>query len=293
MAIASAIPICRLPAMPIVSFVPRFLLLLTVLVPIVMHGSAHAADSSSRIIEIDQPACKALRDSGVMHATAPVRCDQLRIVRFSYVGFDGRQHDDGEIMVMAAAAEQVQSLFDALLQRRFAIAGAKLMNRYHGDDQASMRDNNTSAFNDRAVTGSSAPSLHAYGLAIDINPVQNPFLQFGADGKATFSPEDGSRYANRLQQRPGKSTRKGMAEDVVALFAEHGFVIWGGDWDAPIDYQHFQTSRALAKRLAALSATEGRAVFSSYVQSYRSCMRGSAASERQTTCIASAERPQP
>lgn len=285
-------------AMPIASSVLRSLSpslssLLASLVLIVVCVSAQAAGSSSRIAEIDPAACKALRDSGVMHATAPVRCDQLRIVRFSYVGFDGRQHDDGEIMVMAAAADHVQAIFDVLLQRRFAIAGARLMNRYRGDDRASMRDNNTSAFNDRAVTGNSAPSLHAYGLAIDLNPVQNPFLQFGDDGKATFSPEDGSRYANRLQQRPGKPARKGMAEDVVALFAEHGFVIWGGDWDAPIDYQHFQTSRALAKRLAVLPAAEGRAVFSAYVQRYRACMRGAAKSERQTACIASAERPQP
>jgi hypothetical protein len=284
----------RLPyqTMPILFCTLRRLLPFLALA-VLCHG-AHAADSSSRLVDIDNVACRALHDSGVMHANAPVRCDQLRIVRFSYIGFDGRQHDDGEIMVMAAAAEHVQSIFDSLLKRRFAIAGARLMNRYHGDDQASMRDNNTSAFNDRAVTGDSAPSLHAYGLAIDLNPVQNPFLQFGDDGKATFSPEAGSRYANRLQQRPGKTARKGMAEDVVTLFAENGFVIWGGDWDAPIDYQHFQTSRALAKRLAALSAAEGRAVFSAYVQRYRACMRNKASgNDRQTACIASAERTQP
>jgi hypothetical protein len=269
--------------------------LLPLLVLTVLCSATQAVDPSSRIVEIDTAVCKALRESGVMHATAPVRCDQLRLVRFSYVGFDGRQHNDGEIMVMAAAAEHVQAIFDALLRRKFAIAGARLMNRYNGDDQASMRDNNTSAFNDRAVTGDSAPSLHAYGLAIDLNPVQNPFLQFDTNGKATFHPEAGSRYANRLQQRPGKTARKGMAEDVVALFAEHGFVIWGGNWDAPIDYQHFQTSRALAKRLAALPAAEGRAVFSAYVQRYRSCMREtpSGSDDRQTVCINSAERTHP
>lgn len=278
--------------MPIFSCILRRLLPFLALA-VLFHG-AQAAESSSRLVDIDHAACRALHDSGVMHATAPVRCDQLRIVRFSYVGFDGRQHNDGEIMVMAAAAEHVQAIFDALLKRKFAIAGARLMNRYNGDDQASMRDNNSSAFNDRAVIGASAPSLHAYGLAIDLNPVQNPFLQFGEDGKATFSPDAGSRYANRLQQRPGKPARKGMAEDVVALFAEHGFVIWGGDWDAPIDYQHFQTSRALAKRLAALPAAEGRAVFSAYVQRYRSCMREKpSGNDRQSACITSAERTQP
>lgn len=255
-----------------------------------MYGSAWAADPS-RIVAIDDAGCRALRNAGVLHADAPVACAQLRIVKFSYVDFDGRKRHDGEIMVMAAVAEHVQAIFDTLLQRGFAIAGAKLMNRYNGDDQASMRDNNTSAFNDRAVVNGSAPSLHAYGLAIDINPVQNPYLQFDTDGKAAFSPAAGSRYANRLQQRPGKPARKGMAEEVVDLFAEHGFVIWGGDWDAPIDYQHFQTSRKLAERLAALPAAQGRAVFTSYVQRYRTCLRRPAG-KQQDSCIAEAERPQ-
>ncbi len=265
---------------------------------IAIDGNAHAASPlpASHIAEVDAATCNAMHSTGVMHANAPVRCDQLRIVRFSYVGFDGHRHNDGEIMVMAAAAEQVQALFDALLQRQFAIAGAKLMNRYNGDDDASMRDNNSSAFNDRAITSGSAPSLHAYGLAIDINPVQNPFLQFSADGKAAFSPAAGSRYANRQQQRPGKPARKGMAEDIVALFAEHGFVVWGGDWDAPIDYQHFQTSRALAERLAALPAAQGSTLFSAYVRHYRTCMRKEAGKHRaaaQTACAATAERVQP
>ena len=255
----------------------------------VLCGSAQVADAASRIVNIDGPACRALRDTDVLHAQAPVDCAQLQIVKFSYLDFDGRLRHDGEIMVMAAAAEQVQALFAALLKRRFAIAGASLMNRYRGDDQASMRANNTSAFNDRAIVNGAAPSLHAYGLAIDINPVQNPFLEFGMDGKAVFSPAAGTRYANRLQQRPGKPARKGMAEEVVTLFAEHGFVIWGGDWDAPIDYQHFQTSRTLAERLAKLSPAAGKAVFASYVQRYRACMRRHASSERNL-CIAEAER---
>lgn len=209
-----------------------------------------------------------------------MRCAQLRIVHFSYLGFDGKLHQDGEIMVLAAVAEQVQAIFDTLLQRKFAIARASLMQRYRGDDAAAMRDNNTSAFNDRRVTNGSAPSLHAYGLAIDINPVQNPYLQFDAVDKATFLPAAGRAYANRQLSRPGKPARKGMAEEVVDIFAKHGFTIWGGDWDAPIDYQHFQVSRSLAKKLAALPNEQGRAVFDAYVAAYRRCLAAKPANTR-------------
>ena len=234
--------------------------------------SAHAAPAA-RSTAVDAAICTGLRSAGVLHANAPVGCERLQVVRFSYIDFDGRQRDDGEIMVMDAAAPQVAALFDQLRARGFALAGARLMQHYRGDDQASMRANNSSAFNDRAITNASAPSLHAYGLAIDINPVQNPFVEIGKDGRAQVSPAGGGRYLNRQTTRPGKPARKGMAEDVVELFAQHGFTIWGGDWDAPIDYQHFQVSRTLAKKLAALPPAQARAAFEEHVQAYRNCRR--------------------
>lgn len=256
--------------MPSLSRIAGSSLLLLMFVAI---NSQAAKSPSSRIAEVDINMCRTMQDLGVLHKTAPVSCPQLRIVHFSYLGFDGKIHDDGAVMVMAAVADHVQAIFDTLLQKKFAIAGAQLMDHYMGDDMASMRDNNTSAFNDRAVTNGSAPSLHAYGAAIDINPVQNPFVQFEEGGKAAYLPAVGSAYANRLAVRPGKPTRKGMAEEVVDVFADHGFLIWGGDWDAPIDYQHFQISRALAKRLAALPVAQAQTVFNAYVENYRSCAR--------------------
>ena len=96
-------------------------------------------------------------------------------------------------------------------------------------------------------------------------------MQFEDVGKASYSPAAGSAYANRLAVRPGKSARKGMAEEVVDVFAEHGFLIWGGDWDAPIDYQHFQISRSLAKKLADLPVAQAQVVFNDYVKNYRRC----------------------
>ena len=210
---------------------------------------------------LDAAACDRLKAAGVIKAGAPVRCDQLAVVRFSYVGFDGAIHDDGEITVMAAVAQPVREIFDALRRRRFPLARARSIEHYRGDDAASMADNNTSGFNDRPLTGGGLPSLHAYGLAIDINPLQNPYVAFNSDGLARYSPPQGARFANRRNDRPGKPCRPGMAEEVVTLFAQHGFTVWGGDWDAPIDYQHFQVDRPLAQRLAQLPESAAHALF--------------------------------
>lgn len=249
---------------------------------------AASASASGGIAEVDEAMCDAMRKTDVLHKNAPVTCAQLRIVRFDYLNLDGQVRKDGEIMVMAAVAEQVQAIFATLLQRKFAIAGARLMHHYRGDDAAAMRDNNTSSFNDRPITQGSAPSLHAYGLAIDINPVQNPFLQLSRDGTAVFSPAAGSNYANRVAIRPGKPIRKGMAEEVVQVFAQHGFLIWGGNWDAPIDYQHFQVSRALAERMAALPVAQARELFTAYVDRYRTCIKNAAGSKPQLATAACA-----
>jgi len=220
---------------------------------------------------LDQPACERLKASRVLRHPAPVGCDRLTVVRFPYVDFSGARHDDGELMVLDTVAPEVSRLFHALHQRRFPLARARLIEHYGGDDEASMRDNNTSAFNQRAVTGGGPPSLHAYGLAIDINPVQNPFLQLGDAGAVRISPPAGAAYLNRRAGRPGKPPRAGMAEDVIGLFAAAGFTVWGGDWDTPLDYQHFQFNRELAQRLAALPGRQARELYLQQIKAYRSC----------------------
>jgi hypothetical protein len=227
------------------------------------------------ILPVDHIMCEKMKAAEVIHESAPVGCDRLRVVRFSYTDFDGQTHRDGQIMVLDAVATNVQAIFRELHMRKFPITEAKLMDEYRGDDETSMAKNNTSAFNDRPITGGGSPSQHAYGLAIDINPIQNPYIQFTlAKGTATFSPTEGVKYANRLKVRPSKDIRSGMAEDVVEMFAENGFLIWGGEWDSPIDYQHFQVSgAAFAKRLSKSSPEEARALFLSYVDRYRSCKK--------------------
>ena len=134
----------------------------------------------------------------------------------------GATHDDGELVVLDAVADHVLAIFVALRNRGFPIASAKLMNHYRGSDDASMAANNTSAFNVRRVEGTNSISLHSYGVAIDLNPIQNPYVERGARG-LEVDPPAGKSYLRRQDQRPG------MAETVIDVFAHHGFAQWGGD----------------------------------------------------------------
>ncbi len=209
---------------------------------------------------IDAARCAAMKAHHVLTAGAPAGCERLSLVTFGYVDFEGHAHDDGAIVVLDAVAPRVLRIFEALEARGFPIAKAKPLEAYEGDDAASMADNNTSGFNDRPVAGTTQASLHAYGAAIDLDPVQNPFVT--ANGSVvTVAPPAGAAYLNRRQHRPGKADRPGLAEAVVSLFAENGFSHWGGDWNDPIDYQHFDIGRPLAEALAALPPDQARARF--------------------------------
>ena len=224
------------------------------------------------IAPISAAFCEDMRAHHVLSANVKVGCDRLRLVKFRYFSFDNRIHDDGEMVVMDAAATHVLRIFDNLRKMRFPIFKARPMNEFDGDDDASMRANNSSAFNDRNVSGGSTTSLHAYGLAIDVNPIQNPFL-VRSDAAVKVEPAAGADYLNRMSERPGKPPRRGMAESIVRLFADEGFLIWGGYWDNPIDYQHFQVSRKLAERLAGLPPSQAAEDFDRVVDRFRACER--------------------
>src|SRR4051794_30004051 len=107
------------------------------------------------------------------HAGCPVKVRDLRLLRLTYFGFDGRAHE-GELVVAVSHAAEVTTAFGALYDARFPIARMALVDAYRGSDARSMAANNTSAYNCRKIAGSSSWSEHSYGRAIDINPVQNP-----------------------------------------------------------------------------------------------------------------------
>jgi D-alanyl-D-alanine carboxypeptidase len=224
--------------------------------------------ATGTISPVNRAMCDDMKKHNVIREGAVVGCERLILIKFSYLGFDGAVHDDGEIMVMDAAAENVLRIFNKLREIRFPIAKARLINHYDGSDDASIADDNTSAFNSRNVAGTNSLSLHAYGLAIDLNPLENPYVQH-VGGNVTFSPPAGAAYANRFKGQPEKQHRLGFAEAVIHVFAEEGFSIWGGYWKSSIDYQHFQVSRGLAEELARLTPAQARAAFAQHVKSAR------------------------
>jgi D-alanyl-D-alanine carboxypeptidase-like protein len=225
------------------------------------------------LFPISAALCNDMKSHNVLNSGAPVSCARLKLVRFEHIGFDGLLHR-GEIMVMDAAANDVLQIFNSLLEMNFPIEKARLINYYNGDDDESIADNNTSGFNHRNVEGGNALSMHAYGLAIDLNPKQNPYVKRNRNGTVlSVSPPSGIDYVSRPGNRSPANGRLGMAEAVTDLFAEHGFSIWGGYWHYEVDYQHFQVSRGLALRLAHLLPADAQALFDEHVRRYLSCRR--------------------
>lgn len=158
---------------------------------------------------------------------------ELRLVRVSHWDFEG-QVREGELVVAASVAEDVIAAFRAIFEARFPIERMTRVDAYGADDDASMAANNTSAFNCRLTTGGSRLSDHSYGKAIDINPVQNPYVTSGG----TVYPPAGAPFVDRSNVRQGMIVRP---SPVIDAFAAIGWS-WGGDWRGTKDYQHFSES---------------------------------------------------
>ncbi|MET9963493.1 M15 family metallopeptidase [Streptomyces sp. NPDC006326] len=160
----------------------------------------------------------------------PVAPDRLRLIRMNHWGFDGTLHR-GEILVHEDAVGPLLHVFGKAFEAGFPIRRMRPTAEYGGDDRRSMADDNTSAFNCRQVTGDPRRlSRHAYGMAVDINPVENPYV----DRHGTAHPAEGEPYLRRDRAEPGM-VRPGDA--VTRAFEDVGWE-WGGLWHPP-DYQHF------------------------------------------------------
>jgi hypothetical protein len=164
-------------------------------------------------------------------AGCPVGPAQLRRLDVSYWGFDRKRHV-GSIVVRSSEATDVVSVFRKLFAARFPIRRLRLVEAYKGSDDASMAADNTSGFNCRRVPGSGRWSAHAYGLAIDLNPLENPFVHDGI-----VEPPAGRRYLDRSNRRRGMVVARDV---VIRAFASIGWS-WGGRWSTP-DYQHFSAT---------------------------------------------------
>lgn len=229
-----------------------------------LHWSPALAASATDIAPLSPAQCASMQQHQVIGSANPVPCTRLSRVAFDYHDFDGNVRQ-GAVVVLDAVAPQVASLFGELLLRSVPLASAQPMEAFDGDDEKSMAANNTSAFNGRPMTGGGGWSKHAYGVAIDINPLQNPYVS-ASGSQPQVLPAAGAGF---LQRQP---VQTGMAEEVVDVFYDHGFLVWGGHWKQPIDYQHFEIgSRAFVARLVALPPARARAEFERYVSRYRRC----------------------
>ena len=171
---------------------------------------------------------------GSWHRGCPVGPSQLRLITLSYFGFDGKPHV-GSIVVRSTVTAAVTSAFSRLYAERFPIRRMQPIDAYRGSDERSLAADNTAAFNCRyaVTTGPRSWSAHAYGEAIDVDPLENPYVL----GSQVLPPA-GRGYLDRGRVRPGMAEPDGA---LIRAFASVGWP-WGGRWTGSPDYQHFSAN---------------------------------------------------
>ena len=170
------------------------------------------------------------------HDTLPCPTrEALSWLQVPYIGFDGQAHT-GQMIVAREEAETVLDIFAEISAAGFPIQSIRPVHEFAGDDDFSMAANNTSGFNCRYVSGTDRLSQHAFGRAIDINPVQNPFVT--RRGTAPAAGVDFDAPQERKAGNPGVIVPQGP---VVVAFKSRGWG-WGGDWTSMKDYQHFSAN---------------------------------------------------
>jgi hypothetical protein len=208
------------------------LAVLAMFVALAPSGSG-AEEGFSAEVERLSPYLKGRMRGVSWHEGCPVPLRALRLMRISFHGFDGDRHV-GKLVVHRDAVEAMTVAFRSMWRHDFPIRRMHLVDKYGGSDRRSMRADNTSAFNCRNVAGTNSWSQHAYGRAIDINPVENPYVR--SDGSA--SPGNGQKYTDRSLSEPGMIHG---GDPTVRAFKRNGWG-WGGYWSSPTDYQHFSSN---------------------------------------------------
>lgn len=163
-----------------------------------------------------------------------VSYEDLAYVHVLHYDFNG-EVQEGEIICNQAIAGDLVEIFTELYNQKYQIEKIRLVDEYQGDDEASMSDNNSSCFNYRVIAGTTRISNHAYGKAIDINPLYNPYITY-RNGVECIAPANASAYADRGNAFDHKIDESDLC---YQLFTQHGFS-WGGSWSHSKDYQHFE-----------------------------------------------------
>ena len=179
--------------------------------------------------QVVSPAPVAVIERSTWNRACPVAATDLDWIRLTFRGFDGRRHT-GELLVNHTATDDLVSAFGRLYDARFPIEEMRITNKAEQAAAPTGDGNDTGAFNCRPVRGATFFSQHAYGLAVDVNPFQNPYVK----GDLVL-PELADAYTDRTWRRPGMILPGGP---VVRAFAAIGWT-WGGSWQSLKDLQHF------------------------------------------------------
>ena len=169
----------------------------------------------------------------------PVPLEDLKLLSIKYLGYDGKDKL-GKLLVHKDVSSDVIKIFEELYKIKYPINKMNLISKYNGDDWLSIEDNNTSAFNCRFVEGTKKWSNHAYGKAIDINPIENPYIS----RKGHIFHKESLKYKIREHKNNTLKDRAILLKEdkAVKIFKKYGWK-WGGDYISIKDYQHFEYKR--------------------------------------------------
>ncbi len=206
------------------------------LMALLMPALGHAQDTCFTASPV--PEAVANRMKGKSYPSGcPVPLSDLRYLSLSYRDAQGETRQ-GEMVCNKAIAGDLVDIFRQLWQAGYRIERMSLVDDYGADDQLSMRANNTSCFNFRYVSGTRTVSKHGKGMAVDINPLYNPYV-YTRGGETKVEPKEGEPYARNREGRTDIPYMIGHSDLCYRLFKAHGFR-WGGDWTHNKDHQHFE-----------------------------------------------------
>lgn len=194
----------------------------------------------AQILPISDEIKKRMQEGGSHKKTCPVPLEDLRYLKIPYVNYQGKK-EIGELIVHKDIAKQTIKTFKKLYAIKYPIFSMKLVSDFKAKDFDSIEANNTSAYNCRKVANTTKWSNHAFGKAIDINPIENPYIS--KSGK--ISHEKSLKYKNRERTNPFDVSQIAMLlenDKAVKIFKRYGWS-WGGDWKSIKDYQHFEYKR--------------------------------------------------
>ncbi len=202
-------------------------------------ASFASAKFSCSVSPISSDVKSRVLQGGSWHKGCPVSLDKLSYVQLIYWDFKGKE-SVGELIVNSAISSKVCRVFEALYSSGYPIRQMRLVSDFKANDDASMKADNTSAFNCRLMTGSKSKwSNHSYGLAIDLNPFENPYIS--KSGKVSL--KEALKFAKRVHKNKAVLLKEDLA---VKAFLNDGF-IWGGNWHSVKDYQHFEYKKVTQK----------------------------------------------